>query len=366
MKILILLTDLFDTVGGIQSFNRSLVKALDEIADKKNLEVTILVLNDIPDKNASEHFHLHRIKCIFFQRSKLKFVISTISHAFSSSILFLGHVNFLSLGLGLRILNLPVQIFLMVYGIDAWKKLPVLQRISIKKIDKIISISNYTKQITISANSLEESKFLILPCTLDPEYDKKIILKSKNEMSLPDGKIILTVSRFSITEKLKNIDLVIRALPFVIKEVPDAYFVTAGDGDDIKRLKNIAKSIGVSERVIFAGRVPSDLLSSYYNLCDVFILPSEKEGFGIVFLEAMYFSKPCIGANRGGIPEVIEDGKTGFLVDPEDINSLSENIIKLLKDKNLCYSMGKSGKERFESEFSFERFRDRLEKILCH
>ena len=366
MKILVLLADLFDRVGGIQSFNRSFAKALDEIADKKGWELTVLVLNDDQTKNTVKHFPLRKAKYVAFSRNKFNFVVSAFFHALNSSMLFLGHVNFTPMVFLLKIFNLPIQIFLMVYGIDVWEKLPILQRINIKLVNKIISISNYTKQTSISFNSFEESRFLILPCTLDPDYNNEIVLKSKGELLLPDGKIILTVSRLAETETLKNIDLIIKTLPAILKEVPDAFYVIIGDGSDRARLESLTKNIGVYEKVIFAGKVTSDLLPSYYNLCDVFALPSEKEGFGIVFLEAMYYSKPCIGANRGGIPEVIEDGKSGFLIDPKNINSLSESMIKLLKDHDLCYSIGKAGKERLENRFSFKIFRERLEQILLN
>lgn len=79
----------------------------------------------------------------------------------------------------------------------------------------------------------------------------------------------------------------------------------------------------------------------------------------------MYFSKPCIGARAGGIPEVIEDKKTGILCEPNDVKSLSDALIKLLRDENLRILMGNAGKERLEKEFSFERFKKRLESILC-
>ena len=366
MKILVLLTDLFDKVGGIQTFNRSLIKALDDIAVKKNWDITVLALNDNQKKDTAKQFHLNKTKYIAFKGSRFQFAASVFAYAKGSSIIFFGHVNFLPIAYALRFINPKVYMYLTVYGIDIWKKLSLIQKLGINKINKILSISNYTKQIAVSLNLIDESKFLVLPCTLDTEYGKQVVLKSKNELSLPQGKMILTVSRLAKTEKLKNIDLVIKALPLILKETPDVYYVIAGDGDDRTRLENISKEVGVKDKVVFTGKVSDEILSSYYNLCNVFVLPSEKEGFGIVFLEAMYYSKPCIGANAGGIPEVIEDSKTGLLIEPGNANSLVSSIIKLLEDEKLCYSMGKSGKERLEKEFSFERFKNRLENLLCY
>jgi len=107
-------------------------------------------------------------------------------------------------------------------------------------------------------------------------------------------------------------------------------------------------------------------LPSYYESCDLFVLPSTKEGFGIVFLEAMYHSKACIGARAGGVPEVIRDGDTGILVDPSKLaTEVPEAILRLLNDPALCKTMGERGRKELESNFSFSRFRDRLEQVLC-
>jgi glycosyltransferase involved in cell wall biosynthesis len=118
------------------------------------------------------------------------------------------------------------------------------------------------------------------------------------------------------------------------------------------------------DKVIFTGWVSDNLLPSYYQACDVFALPSLKEGFGIVFLEAMYYAKPCIGARAGGIPEVIEDGKTGFLAEPGDANALADSLSNLLRNATLRREMGRVGQERFEREFSFRKFHERLDNVV--
>jgi glycosyltransferase involved in cell wall biosynthesis len=107
-------------------------------------------------------------------------------------------------------------------------------------------------------------------------------------------------------------------------------------------------------------------LPSYYENCDLFVLPSTREGFGIVFLEAMHHGKACIGARAGGVPEVIRDGATGVLVDPSKLaTQVPEAILRLLNDPALRKNMGANGRAHLDANFSFDRFRDRLEQILC-
>ena len=211
-------------------------------------------------------------------------------------------------------------------------------------------------------NNTNEKSFSVFPNTLDPFYP----IKSQNheKVVLPKGKIILSVTRLDPRERYKNIDLVIKVFPEVLKSVPDAYYVIVGEGADRLRLELLAKELGVRDNVIFAGFVPDDLLPLYYEASDIFVLPSTGEGFGIVFLEAMYYGKPCIGASAGGIPEVIEDDKTGLLVNPDNVLELSNAVIKLFTNKELSKSMGEAGRKRFEKEFSFEAFKERLEKVI--
>jgi phosphatidylinositol alpha-1,6-mannosyltransferase len=117
--------------------------------------------------------------------------------------------------------------------------------------------------------------------------------------------------------------------------------------------------------VVFTGFVADELLPSYYDACDLFVLPSLKEGFGIVFLEAMYHAKACVGAIAGGIPEVVEDGETGLLAEPDSVDSFAQCVVRLLGNGAEKDAMGRRGKERLEREFSYEKFRARLQRVLC-
>jgi glycosyltransferase involved in cell wall biosynthesis len=364
MRLLVLLTDLFDKVGGIQTLNRSLVKALSEIAKENNHTVTLLVLNDHgKNKDTSRYIDSNYVKYLPFNGSRFKFIASVIYYAFNASVIFIGHINFSPIITCLKLINLKTKILQMVYGVEVSKKLPFLYVIGMNQIDKIISISLDTKDKMLSSHKINKNKFEILPCTLDPFYGEDVILKTNEELLFPKGKMILTVSRLEASEKYKNIELVIKTMPNILEEVPDAFYVIVGEGTDRNRLEVIANNKGLSEKVIFKGNIPASDLGSYYNSCDVFVLPSTGEGFGIVFLEAMYYSKPCIGAKAGGVPEVIEDGKTGILCD-DNVKSLSESVIRLLKDKSLSALMGKAGHERFNDKFSFQIYKKKLKEIM--
>ncbi len=354
MKILLLLTEVFGKDGGIQTYNRCLLKALDELSNEHNLKITAFILNDSdsPKTTFSDNISLH---C--FKRNKILFSFNSIFKSENYDLIVLGHINFLPM---VNLFYGKSKKCLIVYGVEVWRKLTFFERIELNKIHKILSISDFTKRELQKFNKIEDSRFSILPCTIVKPEENRITI-DKKPMA---GKMILSVSRLIKTDKAKNIDLVIKALPAILKEVPNAFYVVVGDGDDLTRLKNLAKSLNVYEKVVFVGRASPDLLYYYYNSSDVFVLLSELEGFGIVFLEAMYFAKPCIGANIGGVLEVIEHGKTGLFVEPSNINSLVDNIVKLLRDEKLCNLMGKAGRERLEKEFLFESFKTKLKSAF--
>jgi len=164
-------------------------------------------------------------------------------------------------------------------------------------------------------------------------------------------------------------DMVIKSLPQIIKNVPNLKYVIAGNGEYLKKLQNLTEEYQLNNHVIFAGYVPCDQLLNYYDLCDVFVMPSRQEGenlegLGLTFLEASARGKPVVGGNHGGVPEAVVHGETGLLVDPHSTDDIANAIIKLLSDNKLAQKIGRQGKERVFSEFSWKNTAQKiLEKI---
>jgi phosphatidyl-myo-inositol dimannoside synthase len=140
--------------------------------------------------------------------------------------------------------------------------------------------------------------------------------------------------------------------------------VLVGDGDDRLRLEQLARDVQVDGHARFLSAVTSEQLAACYANCDVFALPSRGEGFGMVFLEAMAYGKPVIGGAYAGIPDIIEDGKTGLLVPHGNVDRLAQAIEFILADYGRAAVMGSRGRQRVVSAFSFARFKANLEGVL--
>jgi glycosyltransferase involved in cell wall biosynthesis len=361
-RILVLISSAFNQAGGIHTFNRALIKALDEVSAERNWQVSILSILDAENPPAASQYAASgSTRFQGFQGNRRRFAIAALRAGRNMDKVIFGHVNVASLALGIK----TASASLIVHGIEVWRKLPFLQRLGISRMQEILSVSRYTQNAFVRFNGMPPARFQVLPDTLDPFYSKMAATcRSREQLGLPPGRMLLSVGRLSLADRYKKIDLAIQAMPEVLKSAPDAFYVIVGEGEDRARLQNQVKTAGLCDKVKFTGSVPSEILPSYYQACDVFLLPSLKEGFGIVFLEAMYHSKACVAARAGGSPEVIEDGETGLLAEPDDVSSLARCLGRVLADDSLRQAMGRRGRERLERKFRFPVFRQSLAQML--
>jgi glycosyltransferase involved in cell wall biosynthesis len=143
------------------------------------------------------------------------------------------------------------------------------------------------------------------------------------------------------------------AAALVIREVPDAHFFIAGEGELRRELEAQIHHLGLEKRILLTGFRPDAL--SLLKAFDVFVMSSLTEGLGTSILDAMACSRAVVGTRAGGIPEVVDEGTTGFVVPPHDAQALATAIVKLLKEKELRTRFGRAGRQRVEREFTVDR-----------
>jgi glycosyltransferase involved in cell wall biosynthesis len=147
-------------------------------------------------------------------------------------------------------------------------------------------------------------------------------------------------------------------------QFPGLHLVAVGEGDDLPRLQKIAGDWGVSGSVRFLTGLAREEIAACYAHSEIFALPSAGEGFGLVFLEAMAFGKPLVGAACGGTMDIVEDNVNGLLVPPNDLKSLIAALERLLENESRRADLGRRSAEIVRRKFQFPTFQSELEKIL--
>jgi hypothetical protein len=237
--------------------------------------------------------------------------------------------------------------FLKMVNAEAW---------ALKEVDHILASTDAILSDCQKAygNIIDQSKVAIVPFGLS---DRQPVLQDKNDTEI----VILFVGRL---EYRKGIDVVLAVAPLILCAHPNVSFRIVGDNtlqdstgtNYMKNFQDEHKDDEWLDRVVFLGHVDEEELDSEYRECDIFIAPSRYESFGLIYLEAMRYGKPCIGTTAGGIPEVVFDGQTGLTVEPSDSNALRVAIDLLIEDRDYRLFLGKNARERFEQKFTIEKF----------
>ncbi|HEY7530522.1 MAG TPA: glycosyltransferase family 4 protein, partial [Gemmatimonadota bacterium] len=188
----------------------------------------------------------------------------------------------------------------------------------------------------------------------------------RTRLGLPAGPVVLTAARL-VPEK--NVAAGIRAFAQAARERPGASYVVAGAGRDEGALRTLAAELGVAGRVRFLGTVPHEAMPGLHAAADVFLLPSRRtptwaENFPNAALEAMAAGRPVVAGDVGGLPEIVAEGETGFLVDPEDPAALAAALARLLADPALARRMGEAARARAEREFDLRRTARAFYRVL--
>ena len=230
-------------------------------------------------------------------------------------------------------------------------------------IDTIYSNSKYTAELVKKRYGIPVS---VIPNGIDTEVFRRVNVSAdiKNGFGIKEGEVVLLyVGRLV---GWKGIDRLILAFKHLVKTIPlPLRLVIAGDGVEMKKLIDMAKGLGISQGVSFLGRVESYRLPYLYSSADIYIQPSiGADSSPHSLIEAMSCSLPAIGTRSGGIPEIIKDYETGFLVEAGDTEGLFRRLSILVKDDNLRVEMGRRARSLVERGYSLDIMVDRLLTIM--
>lgn len=354
-----------EATGGIQRASRHMAAVLADFARNKGWPCRLLSLNDAAGEHDGEVAGM-RFRYRGYGRSKYRFVVAALDAVLGRpGLVFANHPNLAPVTQLVQMLT-GTCVVVVGWGVDVWEPLAWHRRHALRRADALLAISTYTADRLVQVQSAHRSRVHLLPLALEPtfwEVTQQAQLHSRPD-AFPSGRVVLTVTRLAAVDAYKGVDTLIQAMPRLTRAVPDAHLVVVGDGDDRPRLQALAHAEGVSRRVHFLGALERNDLAACYQHCDIFALPSKGEGFGLVFVEAMAFGKPVVGGAHGGTLDVIEHGKSGFLVPHGDVDQLAATLTRLLTDPALCAEIGRRARERVEQQYLFPQFEARLTKIL--
>jgi len=233
---------------------------------------------------------------------------------------------------------------------------------AVRRADKTIAISKDIESLIGRHHNIPDEKIELCPLGIDLPEENHLSVNPKGS-----GFKVLFVGRL---EKRKGIETLFKAIPGVLDKVHNTQFYIVGkdtdlapDGGSYKKylLKNLDRKY--NGNVKFIGYINDTELKNYYKNCDLFVAPSLYESFGLIFLEAMAWGKPVIGCNVGGVPEIVEDGKDGILVEPDNEKWLADAMIKLLTEEETRNKMGINGRKKIEYNLNIKNFFNRTHDI---
>jgi len=195
----------------------------------------------------------------------------------------------------------------------------VMEKIIIKKADYIFTVSNTTKNKLKEEYNVNNDKIFVFPNGIKWRNIKNLRLNKKDKGKLK----LLFVGRL---EERKGLLFLINSLAIYKKKFKEKFILNIVGKGDNRKYKEVVKKLILEEEIIFKGYLSDEELNNYYRNSDIFIIPSQMEGFGLTILEAIQFGIPIIGTNRGAIPEILKDYNRGFLVDYGDCKCMANTI----------------------------------------
>jgi glycosyltransferase involved in cell wall biosynthesis len=351
---LLLTPDLFTGDGGITRILRLYLKALCELSGDGDA-VRVVSLNDrlLDSVDLRRYSNGRLAEWEVCSRGKMKFCAAALRMGARSNRIVCGHVAQLPLAWAASRLWRRPPYYLVAHGIEVWRPFSFLERLAIRGARRVLCVSEFTRRRLLENCRIPAERAAVLPNALDPRLDPP------SPISAAAGPpLILAVSRLSRADSYKGIDHLIAAMPAVRAEMPEARLRIVGRGDALAGLQALARRLQLGDAVEFAGYVSDSELHGEFTRCRMFALPSEKEGFGLVYLEAMAHGRPSLGARSGGVPEVITP-ETGILVEYGDVSGIARAIVAALRREWPVEPLLERARM-----FSYLRFRERFASLL--
>jgi glycosyltransferase involved in cell wall biosynthesis len=329
---------------------------------KRGHEVHIITSLDegMPEDSCEKGFNIHRILRIrikFFGKLFFWAAIVRRIHKIDPDIV---QAQNLDSGIPALISKKLLKLPYAVWGQGSDVYLPtwtikLSSKTIIKNADSVFALTKNMKKVM---QAIYNREITVIPTGIDIEdyADRSRGIEKET------GKIILFVGRLN---QVKGVQYLLRAMKIVYEALPYARLILVGDGEERKNLEYLSDTLGIRDCVNFIGAIPFERtyeISDYMDKADVFVLPSLSEGLGTVILEAMASGLPVVATRVGGIPDILEDGVNGYLVEPGDFQDMAKKITLLLENQTLRHQLSEQNRKKAEG-YLWKNIVNHLERI---
>lgn len=365
-KVLFLTLRTFSATGGIEKVCKVVSMALNNMSTEK--QISGLEVSSMYDTAADiDEKYIDSTLFSGYGQQKMKFVFDALKNGRNSGIVILSHINLLSIGYIIKLFSPKTKLVLFAHGIEVWDGLSVIRKKMLRNCDLVLAVSNYTKEKMLQQYNLSHKKISVLNNCIDP-YLPKPLKKEKDEVLQKkygfsnDSIILMTLTRLSSKELYKGYDRVMISLHHLKESFPNIKYLIVGKYDAVEkgRLDEIINKYSLQQYIVFTGYIPDEELAKHYCLGDVYVMPSKKEGFGIVFIEAMYYGLPVIAGNKDGSVDALCNGRLGILVDPDSQPEIDAAIEKII----LNTEQYKPDDAILSAAFGFNNYKGKLYSVL--
>ena len=367
-KILFLTLRVFSAKGGIEKVCCVFGKALHEICHEAQHSLEILSSHDTTKESFGNSYFPDKLFS-GFGNNRFFFVFKAVLQGIQSKLVVISHVNLLPVGWLIKKISPSTSLVMIAHGIEIWSLPLGKKKKMLDACDEILCVSQFTKDKISAFPISRKIKLTILNNCIDPFLDTQInkenIFNLRKKYNLePTDKVLFTLARLAGNERYKGYDRVIMALATLEKKTFNIKYIIGGSSDEIERkyVLDLIKEHNLEGRVILTGYIPDEELKDYFQMSDLYIMPSLNEGFGIVFIEAMYYGLPVIAGNKDGSVDALLNGALGQLVNPTDIDEIKNAIITNLEnDIN-----SKPDFNLLMAHFSFQHYKNKLLSIILN
>jgi len=370
VKVLLLTLKTFSLTGGIEKVCRSVSRVLYDLSEEEIVQSTVFSMYDKNTDRDSRYLSKKQFKG--FGGKREHFVVQSFLAGLKADVIFLSHIHLINIVYFIKKIHPNKKIYLLAHGIEIWKKFSDAKLRMLKQLDKIICVSEFTAQKVMDLHHIPAARIEVLNNCLDPfyhlttEFKKPRLLLNRYNLK-PEDIILFSLSRLSSSEKYKGYDHTIELLPKLLENFPNLVYLLAGKWDtaEKKRLDELIIKNKLQSHIKMIGFIDEAELTEHFLLSDLFILPSKKEGFGIVFIEAMASGLRVIAGNKDGSVDALRGGALGVLVDPDDQQEILTSICSLLRHVQTQQEK-KSLRKKCIQAFGYQQYLQSMRDLLIN